>query len=122
MLAIVDRDLESARLERLSPDWRFGIAYNAALKLCTVLLYASGYRAGRELAHKRTVESLPLILGEGRTKDARYLDGCRIKRHQIEYETAGSATDVDADELIDFASALRTDVLVWLRANHPELA
>lgn len=26
----------------ISADWRFGIAYNAALKLCTILLYASG--------------------------------------------------------------------------------
>lgn len=121
LMAIVDRDLESARIERLSPDWRFGIAYNAALKLCTILLHASGYRAGRELQHKRTLDSLPLILGEDRKKDARYLDSCRIKRHKVEYETAGGATDADADELIEFVSALRADVPAWLRSNHPEL-
>jgi hypothetical protein len=121
LMAIVDRDLESARLEQLTPDWRFGIAYNAALKLCTILLYASGYRAGRDLAHKRTVDSLPLILGEGRKADARYLDKCRIKRHAVEYETAGTATEKDADELIGVAFALRTDVLGWLGQNHPEL-
>jgi len=91
------------------------------LKLCTILLHASGYRAGRELQHKRTLDSLPLILGEDRNKDARYLDSCRIKRHEVEYETAGGATDADADELIEFVSALRDDVLAWLRANHPEL-
>jgi len=28
----------------LSADWKFGIAYNAALQLCTILLNASGYR------------------------------------------------------------------------------
>ncbi|MBU1106399.1 MAG: hypothetical protein KKB51_07020 [Candidatus Riflebacteria bacterium] len=32
LLAIVDRDLEDASQSNLSPDWRFGIAYNAALK------------------------------------------------------------------------------------------
>ena len=121
LLSIVDRDLASARLEKLSPDWRFGIAYNAALKLCTILLYASGYRAGRDLAHKRTVDALPLILGEGRTNDARYLDKCRVKRHVVEYETAGGASEAEADELIDFTAALRTDVFAWLRANHAEL-
>ena len=121
LLAIVDRDLENARVERLSPDWRFGIAYNAALKLCTALLYASGYRADRQLQHKRTIDALPLILGEGRAKDARYLDRCRVKRHEVEYETAGSATDADADELIEFTVRLRGEAVVWLRAKHPEL-
>jgi len=32
LFAIADRDLEDARTERLSTDWQFGIAYNAALK------------------------------------------------------------------------------------------
>jgi len=41
--AIVGRDLGDAAAT-ISPDWRFGIAYNAALKLCTILLRAEGYR------------------------------------------------------------------------------
>lgn len=121
LLAIVERDLESARIAGLAPDWRFGIAYNAVLKLCTVLLHASGYRAGRELAHKRTVDALPLVLGENHASEAVYLDACRKKRHIVEYETAGSATDADADELIQFTASLREDVIGWLRENHPEL-
>jgi hypothetical protein len=121
LLAIVDRDLETAKLEQVSPDWRFGIAYNAVLKLCTILLYASGCRAGRELQHKRTIDALPFILGDDRTRDARFLDRCRIKRHEVEYETAGTITDGEANELIQFAVNLRGDVLAWLRTNHPEL-
>ena len=39
LLRIVDRDLSDAR-GGISSDSRFGIAYNAALKLCTILLYA----------------------------------------------------------------------------------
>jgi hypothetical protein len=39
LLSIVDRDLEDAAGD-ISDDWKFGIAYNAALKLCTILLYA----------------------------------------------------------------------------------
>ena len=34
--AIVRRDLEDARSGDISDDWRFGIAYNAVLKLCTI--------------------------------------------------------------------------------------
>ena len=47
----------------ISADWRFGIAYNAALKLCTILLYAEGYRPEKTLQHYRTIQALPLILG-----------------------------------------------------------
>jgi hypothetical protein len=87
LLSIVDRDLESARVAQLSPDWRFGIAYNAALKLCTILVHASGYRPERTRHHYLTIQALPLILGTGRKADARYLDTCRIKRNEVEYET-----------------------------------
>jgi len=51
LFAIVERDLQDASKKGISADWRFGIAYNAALKLCTVLLHASGYRPERSLHH-----------------------------------------------------------------------
>ena len=41
LLSIVERDLKDAE-SGISADWRFGIAYNAALKLCTILLYNDG--------------------------------------------------------------------------------
>ena len=56
LFAIANRDLEDARTEGLSTDWQFGIAYNAALKLCTILLYAEGYRPEKNLAHYRTLQ------------------------------------------------------------------
>ena len=62
LLAMVDRDLADAEGD-ISNDWRFGIAYNAALKLCPILLHASGYRPEKTLQHYRTITALPLILG-----------------------------------------------------------
>lgn len=50
LLAIVERDLADA-VGEISADWRFGIAYNAVLKLCTILLHASGYRPERAFQH-----------------------------------------------------------------------
>ena len=79
LLQIVDRDLKDARERYISNDWRFGIAYNAALKLCTILLYAEGYRSEKNLQHYRTIQSLPLILGNNRKSDAEYLDVCRSR-------------------------------------------
>ena len=46
---------------------------NAVLKLCTILLYTSGYRTSGAEAHFYTIEALPLILGDGARKDADYL-------------------------------------------------
>jgi hypothetical protein len=122
LIAIVARDLEDAGRTELSADWRFGIAYNAVLKLCTILLHASGYRVERSLHHYRTLQALPLILGAGRAADADYLDACRVKRNTVEYDRAGAATHADADELLKFAVHLRKEVVVWLKASHPRLA
>jgi hypothetical protein len=91
------------------------------LKLCTILLHASGYRPEKNLQHFRTLAALPVILGDERKADAAYLDACRIKRNTVEYDMAGVATAQDAQELQAFAKQLRYDVLAWLKHNHPNL-
>ncbi len=118
---IVDRDLADAKTARLSIDWQFGIAYNAALKLCTILLYAEGFRPEKNLAHFRTLQALPLILGKKREPDADYLDSCRAKRNTAEYDAAGQVSQAEAKELIEFSEELKGQVLTWLQKNHPDL-
>ena len=122
LLAIVDRDLKDAVEGGISADWRFGIAYNAALKLCTILLYAEGYKAERTLQHYRTIQALTLILGLERKNDANYLDACRAKRNIVEYDYIGGVTENDADELIEFVKQLKDEVETWLEKEHPNLA
>jgi len=121
LVMIIDRDLKDAK-GGISDDWRFGIAYNAALKLCTILLYAEGFKAEKTLQHYRTIQALPLILGNKRKDDAEYLNSCRSKRNIVEYDYVGGVTGHDADELIEFVKELKADVLEWLNHNHPELA
>jgi hypothetical protein len=121
LLAIVKRDFHDAQKTGISADWRFGIAYNAALKLCTILLYAEGYRPDKNLAHYRTLLALPLILGTDRKADAEYLDACRAKRNTVEYDYVGGATNADAEELSAFVKELEQDVLGWLEKAHPSL-
>jgi hypothetical protein len=120
LLAIVERDLADSERE-LSADWQFGIAYNASLKLCTILLYANGYRPEKNLAHYRTLRALPLILGAERADDADYLDACRAKRNTAEYDAAGTVSRSEAGELRNFTRLLHQDVLAWLLLNHPSL-
>ncbi|NLB65830.1 MAG: hypothetical protein GX803_05115 [Lentisphaerae bacterium] len=120
MLAMVDRDLKDAA-GSISPDWRFGIAYNAALKLCTILVRAEGYRPSHGLQHYRAIMAMPLVLGQKKKDDANYLDSCRTKRNTVEYDYIGGASDADADELIEFAAELKAEVMKWLKDNHPKL-
>ena len=120
LLGIVERDLGDARRD-ISADWRFGIAYNAALRLCTILLYAEGYRPERNLQHHRTIQALGLILGPSRRADVEYLEVCRKKRNVIEYDAPGTVTVRDATELVAFVVELRDRVLAWLGERHAEL-
>jgi hypothetical protein len=120
LLKIVDRDLTDAAGHEISDDWRFGIAYNAALKLCTILLHASGYRVIGVGHHYRTIRALPAILGKKWENDARYLDTCRSKRNIVEYDYVGGVSEGDVEELIQFVHQLRGVVLAWLEEVHPE--
>jgi len=121
LMGIVDRDIQDANFREVSADWRFGIAYNAALKLCTILLYAKGFMPERGLAHYRTIQALPLILGNEREEDKTYLDACRIKRNKVEYDYSGGVTHAEADELAQFVIELKDDVKKWLTDNYPDL-
>ncbi len=119
LLNIVNRDLHDAK-ESISLDWQFGIAYNAALKLCAILLYASGYMAENTLQHYRTIMAMPIILGDSKRLDAEYLNTCRTKRNIVEYDCAGGVTSQETVELVNFVSSFKQEVINWLKQNHPE--
>ena len=120
LLGMVERNLKDAS-ENISADWKFSIAYNAALTLCNVLLYSEGYRAAREAHHYRVIQSLQLTLGSEHRADVEYLEACRRKRNIIEYEVPGAATEENAMELIDFVVHFKAIVMDWLSKKHPQL-
>lgn len=121
LLRVVDREISDAGQLIISVDAQFTHAYQAALQLCTALLYASGYRASREAHHYRTISTMPLILGNERQGDAGYLNACRNKRNDADYRLAGAITETDAKELLEFSIVFRRDVIDWLKANYPKL-
>ena len=120
LLAVVNRDLDDAAIERLSPDWRLGIAYNAALQLSLLALAAAGYRPDRQRAHERAILSLQFTIALDHDTVAT-LDGVRRKRNRSNYEHAGTSSPSEAEEVYRIAVDLRERVIEWLRANHPAL-
>lgn len=91
------------------------------MKLCTILVYAEGYKPEKSLAHYRTLHALPLVLGPEKEDDADYLDFCRSKRNTVEYDCIGGATNSEANELIGYVKELKEEVMKWINVNHPEL-
>lgn len=117
LLAVVERDLEDARIDRLSADWRLSISYNAALQLASLALAVSGYRTGHTRAHERAIQSLRYTVGvEPDIVDM--LDAVRRKRNLSNYDRAGTTSDREAEEVFELVLALREAVLAWLRSFH----
>ena len=122
ILRLVDRDLADAAREEVSTDWRFNIAYNAALQLATLALYTSGYRAGRgESKHYRVIQALPLVMGERFSSIAAYLDNCRRKRNVSEYDAVETISQKEVEDLQETVEELKVEVEMWLKAHYPEL-
>jgi hypothetical protein len=120
LLAVSDRDIVQSQTPGLGPEWRFDIAYNAAVQLAVAALAASGFRAERQNKHQRSIECLAFTVGLDR-KDVDLLDRCRRKRHTAVYEQVGTVSDQEAEELLAFSRRLRRVVEDWLRREHPGL-
>ncbi|MEO8029620.1 MAG: hypothetical protein ABJC74_11335 [Gemmatimonadota bacterium] len=120
LFEVIERDLTDAALPRLSPDWRLGISYNAALQLATAALAAEGYRPARERAHEWAIGSLRLTLGASQ-KLVDLIDTIRRRRNQNNYERAGTTSAAEADQLYQAVVSLRSDVVRWLKKKHKAL-
>lgn len=116
LLKIVERDIKDSKASEVSYDWQFGIAYNAALKLATILVRSAGYRVKGQGHHMNTIALIPEFLGKDKKEYSDYLDTCRRKRNTVEYDSIGGATREDVLELRDFVSELQSHVLSSLES------
>ncbi|MGC8561282.1 MAG: hypothetical protein ACP5O1_11460 [Phycisphaerae bacterium] len=105
----------------MDPDWRFAIAYNAALQCATLALRTAGYEVPKGGgAHFRTIDSLRLTLGDD-GKLVNTLQAFRAKRAGGIYESTGIASDAEIEELRALALNLKDRVTNWVKANHAPL-
>lgn len=120
LLGIVARDLKDSQAKDVSDDWRFAIAYNAALQAATAALAAAGYRASRESHHYRVIHSLELTVGKD-SKFIRTFDAFRRKRNVSNYDIGGGISHREVEEMLGIAQNLQLDVERWIRTNHASL-
>lgn len=122
LFAVVARNLSDATVPQLSDDGRFLMAYSAAFQLSTIALVASGLEAHGDDHHKTTFSTLPATMGSHMTLTSDYLERCRRKRNNIQYDQINVATKSEADELYKKVLTFKAEVLRWLSENHPQLS
>ncbi|TWT44524.1 hypothetical protein RAS1_09390 [Phycisphaerae bacterium RAS1] len=120
LFGLADRDLDACQTTDLVTDWRFNIAYNAALQLATAALAAAGYQAARMAHHFRVISSLELTLGWDKPT-VELMNDFREKRNEADYERAGAISEADANEMLTLAQRLRTEVEAWIAQHYPHL-
>jgi hypothetical protein len=121
LLALAARDLKDCNAKGLSDDWKFNIAYNAALQSASAALAASGYAVPKgESNHFRVIQSLAHTVSIGAASLAK-LDTYRKKRSMSIYDAAGVITASESSDMVKVAIDLTATVTRWLDEEHPEL-
>src|SRR5258706_6625440 len=122
LFELIARDLRDCRAKGLSDDWKFNIAYNAALQLANAALNASGYEVQKgESGHYRAIQSLEFTVGLA-NKEVGQLDGFRKKRSQSVYDAAGMISDKEVKEMVELATTRSSRVNGWIAKNHAKFA
>jgi hypothetical protein len=122
LLGVIERDLADAGVVEVSADRRFAIAYEAALQLATITVYASGYETQGPGHHFNTFQVLRETMGATGQRYADYFDLCRTKRATASYDRAGEISETEVQSLKAEVEAFKEEVLSWLRRNHEDLA
>src|SRR5437762_928896 len=106
LFAVAERDLRDCKAKGISDDWRFNIAYNAALQLANEALNAAGFEVAKgESGHFRAIHSLEFTVGLSANVITQ-LDGFRKKRSQAIYDIAGLVSPTESKEMTNLAVKL----------------
>jgi hypothetical protein len=118
---VAQRDLLDAAVQGLSLDRRFLIAYEVALTLSTIPLYAAGYETHGYGHHWLTFKALPYVMGAEFIALADYFDVCRTKRNVGTYGRGGLISETEVEELLTEVRGFQKSVGDWLKGNYPDL-
>lgn len=120
LLELAKRDLDDARVSKVSLDNRLGIAYNSALASARAALHASGYRVAKgDSNHVRVADSLQYTLGD--VDAAESLRRIQKKRNTAHYDRIDAVTEADFKAAFTLAKRLLGEVEAWLKNKHPDL-
>jgi len=118
---VVNRDLSDAAIDALSADRRFATAYNAVLQLVKMAVARAGYRITSGAGHhQKSFKAIKAAIGTVEAANlADYVDLCRRKRNDIDYDFAEVVTETEAEELLKKAKEFQILIEDWIDKNHP---
>jgi hypothetical protein len=86
------------------------------------VLRASGYRTRGPGHHETTFKALAEIFGSEGKRLAKYLDECRKKRNDTQYDHWIDVPETETDEILDEIGKFEKGVRAWIVKNHPTLS
>jgi hypothetical protein len=120
-LGLVSRCMKDAGIEGISDDLRFYTTFNAILALANTALRASGYRTTTQPGHHmRTIETLEYTV-QADERTIRKIMAFSKKRNAASYDSAGSISNEELQQILSTARSLEHAVATWLATCHPEL-
>ncbi len=106
-IGIVERSMKDAGVQDISDDLRFYTTFNAVLALANIALRASGYRTTSQTGHHtRILETLEYTIGAD-SKLIRKLITFSKKRNSASYDSAGSISNHELEQILLTAETLR---------------
>lgn len=121
LLRSIDRCLTDSRIEAISPEARFDLAYRAIMQCAHVALAASGFRPSTHVPghHQTMIQTLPLSMRVS-TDVVFVLDALRRKRNLADY--VGESIDGESlRECVAQAESLARHTQDWMKRHHAAL-
>jgi hypothetical protein len=114
-----DRDIEIARTSDI-PEVKFQFAYNALIKLGTVLIAGNGYKVSSRIGHHiKIIEKASEILGN--KEILIYGNQMRKTRNTELYDGGIFITKKQAEEYANFVIDIYNDVRLFLKRKRGKL-
>ncbi|MCP5162156.1 MAG: HEPN domain-containing protein [Hahellaceae bacterium] len=121
LLEAAARNIADAKLDGLSNENKFDMAYKAIMQLANAALQASGYRTltSKPGHHQTMIQSLPKTVGLA-IEQMIILDSLRKQRNVADY-SGDLVTESAMQECLAQAASLYEIVSIWLAEHHSEI-
>jgi uncharacterized protein (UPF0332 family) len=103
IFGVIDRCFKDAGLKGLSSDQKYISSYQAAFEAALALIYCYGYRPVKVGHHYIVWQCMKDLLGEDARETILLFENAAKKRNKLSYDTAGLASQKEADEIYNEA-------------------
>ena len=117
LLQAAEQSLQDSKIETISNDSRFDLAYKAVMQLSNAALQANGYRTltSKPGHHQTMIQSLPKTIGLNNDRVIQ-LDALRKARNVAVY-SGDPVTEKELETCLTLADELFNEVNNWIRDN-----